>query len=119
MGNKKNPTPASGKGREVDLSVPNLSATALRDGHRRHLEKELGSKRAVLLAYAYGARSITHKQALDADFRILIQMVSGSHQAASCFPSVMGLRSSDVMRNRATSRAIPANTSRLWAANSA
>ena len=71
MGNKKNPTLASGKGREVDLSVPNLSATALRDGHRRHLEKELGSKRAVQLAYAYAARSITHKQALDADFRII------------------------------------------------
>ena len=65
MGNKKIPAPASAKGREVDLSIPNLSATALRDCHRRHLEMELGSKRAVQPAYANGARSITLEQALD------------------------------------------------------
>ena len=71
MGNKKPSALAGAKGREVDLSVPNLSTTALRDCHRRHLEKELGSKRAVKLAYAYGARSITLDQALDARFRIV------------------------------------------------
>ena len=71
MGNKKPSALAGAKGREVDLSVPNLSTTALRDCHRRHLEKELGSKRAVQLAYAYGARSITLDQALDARFRIV------------------------------------------------
>ena len=71
MGNEKPSALAGAKGREVDLSVPNLSATALRDCHRRHLEKELGSKRAVQLAYAYGARSITLEQALDARFRII------------------------------------------------
>lgn len=69
MGNKTPSALAGAKGREVDLSVPNLSATALRDCHRRHLEKEFGSKRAVQLAYANGARSITLKQALDARFR--------------------------------------------------
>ena len=50
MGNKKTSAPASAKGREVDLSIPNLSTTALRACHRRHLEDELGSKRAVQLA---------------------------------------------------------------------
>ena len=67
--NGKPSAPSSAKGQEVDLSIPNLSATALRDCHRRHIEEELGSKRAVQLAYAYGARSITLKQALDARFR--------------------------------------------------
>ena len=99
MGNKKTPTPASAKGREVDLSVPNLSATALRDCHRRHLEKELGSKRAVQLAYANGARSITLKQALDAGFRILVQMVSGCHQAEFCSLLRVALHSCDVTSN--------------------
>ena len=69
--NGKPSAPASAKGREVDLSIPNLSTTALRACHRRHLEDELGSKRAVQLAYAYGARSITLEQALDANFRII------------------------------------------------
>ena len=63
--NGKPSASASAKGQEVDLSIPNLSATALRDCHRRHLEKELGSKRAVRPAYANGARSITLEQALD------------------------------------------------------
>ena len=71
VNNKKTPALACAKGREVDLSVTNLSATALRDCHRRHLEKELGGKRAVQRAYAYGARSITLQQALDARFRIV------------------------------------------------
>ena len=63
--NGKPSAPASAKGQEVDLSTPNLSATALRDCHRRHLEKELGSKHAVQPAYANGAPSITLEQALD------------------------------------------------------
>ncbi|WP_415410944.1 DUF5906 domain-containing protein [Synechococcus sp. A10-1-5-9] len=71
MGKKKTPAPASAKGRGVDLSLPNLSTTALRESHRRHLEAELGSKRPVRLAYANGARSITCEQALDARFRII------------------------------------------------
>ena len=119
MGNKTPSALAGAKGREVDLSIPNLSATALRDCHRRHIEEELGSKRAVQLAYAYGARSITLKQALDARFRMLVQMVSGSHQAASCSPLLMASHICDAMKNRATSRVIRASTSRLLAANSA
>ena len=63
--NGKLSAPASVKGQEVDLSSPNLSATALRDCHRRNLEKELGSKHAVQPAYANGAPSITLEQALD------------------------------------------------------
>ena len=41
--NGKPSAPSSAKGQEVDLSISNLSATALRDCHRRHLEKELGN----------------------------------------------------------------------------
>ena len=71
MGNKKTPAPAGAKSREVDLSIPNLSATALSDCHRRHLEEELGSAQAVELAYVYGVRSLTLDQAVDAGFRII------------------------------------------------
>ena len=70
MGSKKPSALAGAKGLKLDLYVTNLSAMALRDCHRRHLEKELGSKRALQLAYACGARSITRQRAPDARFRI-------------------------------------------------
>ena len=101
--NGKPSAPASAKGREVDLSIPNLSTTALRDCHRRHLEKELGSKRAVQLAYANGARSITLEQALDARFRIVGP--NGIRQSSSgiLFPFADGfahLRCDEKPRNK-------------------
>ena len=90
MNKKLTPAVAAAKGREVDLSVPNLSTVALRDAHRRHLEKELGSKQAVRRAYAEGARSITFEQALNARFRILGP--DGSKQSSSglLFPFTAG-----------------------------
>jgi len=70
MANKKTPALAGAKGRKVDLSVPNLSTADLWDSHREHLERELGSKDAVDVAYGFGARSITLEQAQAARFGI-------------------------------------------------
>ena len=119
MGNKKPSALAGAKALKVDLCDTNLSATALRDCHRRHLEKELGSKRAVQLAYASGARSITLQKALDARFRIIGP--DGVRQSSSgiLFPFSDGfahLRCDDKPHNK---QGDPCSTSRLWAANSA
>ena len=90
MDKKETPAVPAAKGRSVDLSIPNLSTAALNAAHRRHLEKELGSKRAVRLAYAYGACSITLEEAREANIGLVDTDRKRQFSSGLLFPYVEG-----------------------------